>query len=223
MGDDALHLDPSFRERAAGIGTLVPKDQIFPLDAMFEPWRRFTDFRRREWFAIREASDRSIAVEWRSNREHFPDAVKGFSDALKMLSEHAKLLQPVIVPALDDVIALGADDGHPLHMRLSESALSLGYSRDEADWFFSELRRIEYRPVRFVCANGVEDLTVLLSSMSLGEAGVLLAGFARFTGDPSNDDRLAKLIIRLREKDVTASIFLALTIIITAHAVATLE
>jgi hypothetical protein len=224
MSGNVLHLDPLFRGHAAALGMLVPKDQVLPLDAMFENMRRFTDVRRHEArLAILEASDRAIHVEWRSKRKHFPDAVKGFSDALKLLSEHAKVLQPLIVPALDDVIALAADDGHPLHMRLSESALSLGYSRNEADWFFNELGAIEYRPVNLVCANGFEDFVALLSSISLGEAGLLLAGFARFTGDPGNDERLEKLIIRLREKDVTPSIFLALTIVITAHAVATLE
>lgn len=102
-----------------------------------------------------------------------------------------------------------------------ERALSLGFTREEASWLFKELAAIQYRPVQLVCADGFEDLAALLAGISVGEGGLLLAGFARFTEDPEVDKRLEKIIIRLREAGVTASVFVVIVILITAHAVAT--
>lgn len=90
-----------------------------------------------------------------------------------------------------------------------------------ARWSFEELALIAYRPVHIVCADGFEDFLALLDGISIGEAGLTLAGFVRFTGGPDTDRRLEKLIIRLRTAGVTASVFLALVIILTAHLVAT--
>jgi hypothetical protein len=102
---------------------------------------------------------------------------------------------------------------------LLEAAMSLGFSSEEAGWLLDELKAINYRPVRLVCSGGFEDLVTMLSGVSVGEGGLLLAGFLRFTGDPYTDERLQKLIIRLREHGVTANIFLVLTIVLVAHAV----
>lgn len=216
-----LVLDAPFSERAAALGALVPKEAVRPLDEMFEHMQHFTPIRRREMRIARlDKADRDVPAEWRSNRERVPTAVSGFCVAMKILSEHANTLQPLITPALDDVVALAADDGHPLRQMLHEVALSLGFSSEEAGWLFDELKAIHYRPVKLVCKGGFEDLVTLLSGVSMGEGGLLLAGFLRLTGDPDVDERLEKLVIRLRENGVTASIFMALTIILVAHAVA---
>jgi hypothetical protein len=145
----------------------------------------------------------------------------GFSAAITQLSEHARALRPLIAPELDEVMALAAEKGHPLRGMIHETALSAGFSAEEADWVLGELEAAEYRPVQLVCGNGFEDLMTLLSGISVGESGLLVAGFPRFTGDPDLDERLEKIVVRLREKGVTASLFLALAIVLSAHAVAT--
>jgi len=213
--------DTSFQERAAALGAQISRDQVRPLEEMLENLRLFTAVRRREVRIARLAqAERESAAEWRANSERLPEAMAGFSSALRQLSEHARSLQPLIAPALDKVIVLTADEEHPLRRMIHETALSAGFSSEEADWLFGELKAADYQPVRLVCANGFEDLMTLLSCISVGESGLLVAGFARFTGDSDLDARLEKLVIRLREKGVTASLFLALAIVLSAHAVA---
>ena len=216
-----LAAEPEFRERAAALAASAPRGQVAPLDGMFEHFRRFTAVRSREALLARlRKAERSSAAAWAANRARVPDAVKGFSEALKTLSEQASSLQGLISPALDEVMGLAADGGHPLRTMLHETALSLGFSNDEAEWLFAELKAIGFRPVELVCANGFDDFEILLACISAGENGLLLAGFPRFTGDPETDERLENLVIRLLDKGVTASIFLALTIFLTAYAVA---
>lgn len=220
-GLPAFAADAHFRERAARLSALVPKN-VRPLDEMFQHLRDFTSVRRREVRVARlEKAERSGAAQWRSHREMVSKAVGAVSTAVKMLSEHASALRPLITPALDDLIVLAVADRHPLRKTLHEIALSLGFAADEVAWLFHEFKSIDYKLVQFVCVEGFEDLEALLTGISIGEGGLLLAGFVRFTGDEETDQRLERIIIRLRERGVTASLFLALVIIITAHLVAT--
>jgi hypothetical protein len=217
----SLHIDASFCERASLIASSLPKEPAPPLEEMFAHMQQFTTVRRREVRIARlQNADRDVPDEWRSTRERLPQAVEGFCEAVKILSEHATRLQSVITPELDDVIALAADEGHPLRSMLREAAVSLGFSNEEAGWLLDELKVIKYRPVKLICNDSFDDLMTLLSGVSVGEGGLLLAGFMRFTGDPYVDERLENLIIRVREQGVTANIFLVLTIVLVAHAVA---
>lgn len=70
-----------------------------------------------------------------------------------------------------------------------DRAVSLGFSAEEAGWLFKELEAIKYRPVQLLCADGFEDLDALLSGISVGEGGLLLAGFARFTDNRDHGSR----------------------------------
>jgi hypothetical protein len=216
-----LASDPAFRERAAALTASASRVQASPLDETFEPMRRFTAVRRREAsIALLAEAKPARADEWKSNPEALADAAKGFSEALSRLSGQVAALRPLISPELDEVMRLAADSGHPLRALLRESALSLGFSSEEAGWLFAELDAIGFRPVKLVCAGGSDDLEALLSCISAGENGLLQAGFPRFTGDPDVDERLANIVIRLRDQGVTASLFLVLTIVVAAYAVA---
>lgn len=220
---DNLIADPSFRERASAMCAGSAPSSARPLGDMFEHVRRFAAVRLREVrISLLIEAGRTEADDWQSHRDRVPDAVSAIGAAVKMLSEDAHALRPLITPALDEVIALASDAGHPLHKMLEDKALELGFTRKEAAWLFNELEAIDYRPVQLICASGFEDLAALLAGISVGEGGLLLAGFVRFTGDPDTDQRLEQLVVRLRKRGVTASVFLVLVIVLTANAVARL-
>ena len=190
------------------------------LDPMFEQVQRFASVRRREVrVALLQEAGRD-ADDWKSHRDRVPDAVSAFNQAIKMLSDHAESLRSTITPQLDDTIAFTASEDHPLRKLIVEKSITMGFTREEADWMFKELAAIKYRPVQLLCADGFDDLTALLAGISVGEGGLLLAGFPRFTQDPDVDKRLEKIIIRFREHGVTASVFLVIVIVIAAHSVA---
>jgi hypothetical protein len=194
------------------------------MDSLFEHFQRFAAVRLREARVARlEKAGRVDVEDWRSHRDRIHEAVRSFSAGVRVLGDHAEALRAIISPALDDVIALAADEAHPLRRAIHAAAKSFGFSSEEAGWLFGELGKIGYRPVQLLCANGYEDLAALLAGTSTGERGLLMAGFVRFTEDPATDERLRALVIRLREKGVTASIFLALAVILTAHFVASHE
>jgi hypothetical protein len=213
--------DPAFQKHATAMGGAIPAGEVQSLDAAFEQVRRFASVRRREVriSLLREAG-RAGASDWQSHRERVPEAVSAIGAAVKILSDRAHACKSLISPQLDDVIALASAADHPLQKMILETGLSLGFTPEELDWLFGELAAIKYRPVQLLCADGFQDLTALLAGISVGEGGLLLAGFVRFTDDPEIDTRLEKIVIRLREQGVTASVFLALVIVITAHAVA---
>lgn len=217
-----LAADASFHEAAAALGAAVPKGDVRPLDEMLHQMQCFAAARRREVRLARlRNANRPGASQWGLRGDRVVEAISSFGAAVKALSALAGELRPLITPALDDVIALAADEGHLLSRGFHQTAVSLGYTTAEVGWLFEELALIAYRPVHIVCADGFEDFLALLDGISIGEAGLTLAGFVRFTGDPDTDRRLEKLIIRLRTAGVTASVFLALVIILTAHLVAT--
>lgn len=221
---DRLAADASFRERAIALGVSVTKDGVQPLDDLLQPLQRFATARRHEVRVARlKQAQRTSAAEWRLPAERMAEAIRGFSAGVKALATAANELRPLITPALDDAIALAADESHPLSRLLHEAAVSLGFSTAEVGWLFGELEAIAYRPVHIVCAGGFEDLLALLAAASAGEIGLTVAGFVRFTGDPALDRRLEGLVVRLRKAGVTASVFLALVIILTAHFAATLQ
>jgi len=213
--------DPVFQAHASAIRRSIAAGDVRALDDVFEHVQRFAHVRQREVRVARlKEAGRAVASDWQSHRERVPDAVAAFGKAVKMLSDHTHALRPFISPLLDSVIALASAENHPLHTLILERAISMGFTHAEAGWLFKELAAIDYRPMRLLCADGVEDLSALLAGTSVGEGGLLLAGFARFTGDPDVDKRLEKVIIRLREQGVTTSIFLVLVIVIAAHAAA---
>lgn len=217
-----LQGDPAFRERAAALAAAAPDGPVPALDAMLEGFRRFAAGRRREArVALLAKAEHASAEEWRVSRDRLGDAVQGFTAGLAALAELAATLRPLLTPALDDVLGLAADERHPLRTTLRETALSLGFSGEEAGWLFTELGAVGFRPVALLGAGGFEDLETLLACISAGESGLLLAGFARLTGDPEVDERLEKVVVRLREKGLTASFFLVLAVVLAAHAVAT--
>jgi hypothetical protein len=218
---DQVIADPVFNKHASAMRAAIPKGPVQSLDGVFEHVQRFAAVRRREVrVSLLQEAGRAGASDWQSHRERVPDAVGALGTAMKTLSDHAHGFKSLISPKLDEVIALASAENHPLHQMILDRAVSLGFTREEAGWLFSELEAIKYRPVQLLCADGFDDLAALIASISVGEGGLLLAGFARFTDDPEIDKRLEKIIIRLREQGVTASIFLVLVIVITAHAVA---
>ncbi len=164
-----------------------------------------------------EKAGREGIAEWRSYRDQVPDGLAGFGEGLKALTHHATSLETLITPALDDVISLAADHTHPLRSALHAAAISIGFSADEAQWMFDEMKQIGFKPVALVCADGFPDFVALLDGISTGESGLLLAGFVRMTGDPDTDQRIEKLVLRLRAAGVTASVFLARIVVVTAH------
>lgn len=209
--------DAAFRQRAGTVDG-IPAGAVQPLDAMLGHLRRFGTARRREVrLAQLKSASRAGAAKWQAYRSSLGDAIAGFQAGLAALTEQAVTLRPLITPALDGVIALAADDEHPLRIAIHETARSFGVSDDEIEWAFGELAGIDFQPVRLVCADGFEDLRALLDSLSCGELGLLQAGFARFTGATEIDQRIERLIGRLRAQDVTASLLLALIIVVTAH------
>lgn len=214
--------DDQFRTRAARVHEPQRVRGVRALDWMYDRLERFTSVRRREArLALLERSGRESAEDWRSHHRQLPEALAAFGDTVTLLAEHARELRPLITPALDDVIALAADEEHPLRKTLHEVAISLGFSGEETKWLFGELEALGYRPTGVLCGDGFEDLVTLLDGISVGQNGILAAGFARFTGDPSTDERLEKLVVRLRNRGATASIFLVIVIVVTAHLVAT--
>lgn len=216
-----LAADASFRERAGALSAAVPSSGVHPLDDALLHMRKFGTARRHEERVARLVNaDRSSATEWRLRDDRLVEAIGAFSAGVKSLRAATLELRPLITPALDDVIALAADEAHPLSQVLHATAISLGFTTAEVGWLFEELKNIDYRPVHVVCTDGFEDLLALLDGTSQGEIGLLIAGFGRFTGDPAIDERLEKLIVRLRRSNVTANIYLALVIIQTAHFVA---
>ena len=218
---DQVIADPVFKKHAKAMSGSVPKGPVQSLDGVFEQVQRFASVRRREVrVSLLQEAGRAGASDWQSHRERVPDAVGAIGAAVKTLSDHAHGFKSLISPQLDDVIALASAEDHPLHRMILDRAVSLGFTREEAGWMFNELAAIKYRPVQLLCADGFEDLAALLAGISVGEGGLLIAGFTRFTDDPETDKRLEKIIIRLREQGVTASVFLVLVIVIAAHAVA---
>ena len=218
---DQVIADRDFQKLASAFRKRVSLDKVLPLEPAFEHVRRFASVRRREVrVSLLQEAGHADEGDWRLHRERVPEAVSAFSTAVKMLSDEAQALSPLISPQLDDVIALAASQEHPLHKMILDRAVSLGFTQMEANWLFKELEAVKYRPVGLACADGFEDLAALLAGISVGEGGLLLAGFVRFTGDPEIDKRLERIVVRLRDQGVTASVFLVLVIVITAHAVA---
>ncbi|WP_437801250.1 hypothetical protein [Sorangium sp. So ce693] len=217
-----LDSDPVFCERVVALDATVPRDNLRPLDGMIGHMERFAAVRRCEVHAARfDGASGDEAVSWRSQRDALPQGIAALIAAIGELSALARMLRPIVTPALDDIIALAADRDHPLRDVLYELGRTLGFADLEIDWVFKELASIDWRPVHLVCADGFDDLLALLEAVSVGELGLLVAGFVRRTGDPQIDERVEKLIIRLRSVNVTASIFLPLVIVATAHVVAT--
>jgi len=218
---ERLVSNASFRDRAQPLG-VVFTGEVRPLDGMLNDLRRFGTARRREVRVARlTTANRFGAAKWQTHRDGLAEAIRAFVAGVHALADLAQTLRPLINLGLDDVIALAADEDHPLSQALRETGKSAGLSDDEIEWLFEELSVIDYRPIRLVCADGFEDLIALLDGVSGGELGLLVAGFLRFTGDPETDRRIEKLVIRLRSAGVTASILLALVIVASAHFVAT--
>lgn len=215
--DLATVTEIAFRSQAAAAGTRTPDDPLRPFEAMFEPVRSFTAARRR---AVLRAGLIPVDGDAAQAGDDASAALGGLAGAVRHLAAQAAALQPLITPALDDVLALAADEGHPLRAVLAHGARAFGFSSQEMGWLFDELAAVGFRPVGLVCAGGFEDLEALLAGISVGESGPVVAGFARFTGDPATDERLGKLVLRLGEKGVTASLFLALVIVLAAQIVA---
>lgn len=213
--------DGFFRDQAAALGTRTPHDPLRSFEAMFEPLRSYTAARRRAvQCAHQDQAEEDGAGEPAAEGLSGALPLSGFADAVRVLAAQAETLRPLITPALDDVLALAADERHPLRALLSQGSRAFGFSSQEAGWLFDELEAVQFRPVALVCADGFEDLQALLAAISVGESGLLVAGFVRFTGDPATDERLEKLVLRLRDRGVTPSLFLALMIVLAAQAVA---
>lgn len=218
---ERLAADAAFRERAGAVGASLP-GEVPPLEAMLAHMRRFSTARRREVRVNRlKSASRAGAAKWQSFRAGLPEAIAAFNAGVQALSELAQTLRPLINPALDNVMALAADEDHPLHRALHQTGKSFGLADDEIEWALDELAAIDYKPVHLVCTDGFEDIVALLNGVSAGELGLLLAGFIRFTGDIETDARLQKIVARLRSAGVTASVLLVLFIVATAHFVAT--
>jgi hypothetical protein len=211
--------ETSFRDQAAALGTRTPHDPLRPFEAMFEPLRSYTAARRRAVQCAHQ-DQANEAGAGQPAAEGLAGALPGFADAVRVLAAQAESLRPLITPAFDDVLALAADERHPLRALLSQGSRAFGFSSQEAGWLFDELAAVQFRPVALVCADGFEDLQALLAAISVGESGLLVAGFVRFTGDPATDERLEKLVLRLRDRSVTPSLFLALMIVLAAQTVA---
>jgi hypothetical protein len=223
MSDRFSHVigNADFGKHAAPLRGKVPQPKSLRLDQIFEHFQRFAAVRRREArLAILQEGGRLKGESSQGLRHRVPDGMTAFGGAMRRLAEHAHELRPLITPALDDVIALAADASHPLRRLLHDSALALGFSSKEAAWLFKELDAVKFRPVHLICAGGFEDLEALLAGISVGGVGPLHAGFVRFTGDSAADARLTEVVVRLRDHGVTANVFLALAILLVAHAVA---
>jgi hypothetical protein len=221
---ERLQADAAFLERTRPLRNVAPKEQPAALDAFVSSMMRFAGVRRREARIARlERADRLEATGWRSNRDQVPEAIAGFGDAVRSLEQRVEALRPMFRSELDEVIGLAADETHALRQFIRSAALTIGFSGDEAEWLFSELKGIQFRPLQLLPGDPADDLLTLLNSLSAGENGLLFAGFPRLTGDTDNDARLEKIIVRLRDKGVTASVFLAIAIVLTAHAAATLK
>ncbi len=209
--------DTFFRDQAAALGTRAPQDALRPFEPMLEPLRKLSATRRRAIYAPEQTAETGAGGTAAAGPG---GALPGFADAVWVLAAQADILRPLITPALDDVLCLAADERHPLRTVLSHGARAFGFSSQETAWLFDELDGIRFRPVSLVCAGGFEDLQALLAGISVGEAGLLAAGFVRLTGDPVTDERLEKLVRRLSDKGVTASLFLVLVIVVAAQIVA---
>lgn len=218
---EQLSADAAFRKRASAMRAAAPAGKLQPIDDIFEHLQRFAAIRRREVrvLLLTEAG-RADEDKWQSYRERIPDAISSMNAAVKLLSANAQALKPLISPQLDEVLALAAKENHPLYKMLQERAVALGFTQKETAWLLGELQSMKYQAVQRVCADGFDDLTALLAGISIGEAGLLMAGFVRFTGDPGIDKRIESIVIRLREQGVTASIFIAVVIVWVAHVVA---
>lgn len=216
-----LHADNAFRERLAAFAVSVPQDRLTPLDTIAGNLRAFGEIRRRETRIARlEAADRAEAAQFRLDGDRVGNGLIAFDQALRQLSDQATALSPLIGPALDEVIALGADPDHPFHRLMRDTLTGIGFTDEEFGWIFEELGNAGHRPVQLICAGGIDDLLVLIASVSRGENGVLLAGFPRFTGDAAIDERIEGIVSRARQQGVTANAFLVLIIVIAAHLVA---
>lgn len=218
---EQLSADAAFRKRASAMRAAAPAGKLQPIDDIFEHLQRFAAIRRREVrVALLTEAGRTDEDKWHSYRDSIPDAISSMNAAVKRLSTSAEALKSLISPQLDDVLALAAKETHPLYKMLQERAVALGFTQKEAAWLLGELQSIKYQAVQRVCADGFDDFTALLAGISIGEAGLLVAGFVRFTGDPAIDKRIESIVIRLREQGVTASIFIAVVIVWVAHVVA---
>lgn len=218
---DQLAADSSFRKRASAMRSAVPAVNLRPIDDIFEHLQRFIAIRRREVrVSLLTEAGRADEDKWQSYRDRIPDAISSMNTAVKRLAENAQALKPLISPLLDEVLALAAKETHPLYIMLREKFIALGLSQKEADWLLGELQPIKYQIVQHVCTGGIDDLLALLAGISVGEAGLLVGGFVRFTGDPQTDERIESIVIRLREQGVTANIFLAVIVVWIAHSVA---
>ncbi len=220
---ERLRTDASFAERARQLrGTA--QAQPAALDAFVNPMMRFAAARRREARIARlERAERLEASGWRSHREQVPQAIAGFADAMRALERQVDALRPIVRAELDDVIGLAADETHALRQFIRSTALTIGFSGDETEWFFGEMKGVQFRPMALLPGDPADDLLTLLASLSAGENGLLFAGFPRLTGDADNDAKLEKIVVRLRDKGVTASVFFAIAIVLTAHVVGSLD
>lgn len=212
--------DASFKKLSSSLAGAAKKCKALPLEPLLSSIRRFAAVRRREVRLARlENAERGDIAQWRSKRSEIAGAVTDFEEAIKLLAEHVGAVRPLITTELDEVVRLARDD-HPLRRNLYDAASSMGFSADEAQWLFQQLEALDYAPVKALCGNGPEDLTALLSGSSAGENGLLMAGFVRFTGDVEVDGRLQSLVLRLSAAGATASVFLALVIVVAANHVA---
>lgn len=212
-----LHNDRQFTSIAAGFrtGRDAPRP---PLTDTLAKLRSFGTARARDVrIAQLEEGGRRVAAEWRIQGDQLADAMRDFHAAVTLLHAHVTALRPMLSAQLDDVIMLAADKGSPMRNVLEDAAHDLGFTRSELDWFWRELAHVEFRPARYVA----DDLATLLAGISVGEVGLHRVGFVRTTGDEALDRQLVRVVVRLREQGLTASLFLVLALIIAADAVAT--
>jgi hypothetical protein len=215
-----LTSDLLFRERVTALIGSTAGDGSSSLDEVLANLRIFITVRRREVRVARlRKAERIEAAEWRTDGTRFAGAIGAFAAAITGLSKAAKSVQPLITPALDNVLVLAADVQHPLRQTLHQSLSGVGIADDEIAWLFGELSKVNFRPVNLVCTDGFDDLLVMIEAVSVGEAGLLAAGFPRLTGDPGIDERVKNLVLRLRRAGLTANFFLGLVIVIAAHLV----
>lgn len=205
--------DPAFRKNAQALRGNAKAPDIEPV---LDHFKTFAGVRRREArIALLQGAERIDASDWSGDRQRLPQALAGFAEVVNRLSRETEALRPVIGKDLDSVLTLAAGEKHPLRDVIRETSVSMGFSAEEVEWQLKELEAVQFSIADLLDA---DDLQTILSSVSLGENGLLMAGFVRFTGDEKNDERLERIIIRLREKGVTASIFLVFVVVLTAYA-----
>ena len=174
-----------------------------------------------EFTAVRRQAVRSgvLAAHGRDaaplTAEQTQTAVQALQAALARLRGHVERLRPLLSERLDEALGIAARDAEPVKTIFYNHSIALGFSRQQVDWVWDDLRKLEGATGAELLPNGVDDLLAIVDA-SAADDHILAAGFLRATGEEPLGEAILETAARFSSRGVTPSAYLVLALTLIA-------